>query len=258
MVLRAISLSLQDESPTAYPPISEKGKGLLKSFVVDHDKLRRMKRDNVDGSYDCSICQDEMILGTQGTQLPCKHYFCTDCIMQWLERSRSCPVCRSEIVTESEKEESSRQQQPHHTPIFLARGGQPPPSAVPTRADSPWHIRSPTDELLNSFDQRDAVPPLSLPPMSPDAILQPHRYASPSLDSPRPTSPIARPEILPISQPIPREPSEPAPPATTMNSSSRFRRSQGTPTRSMSSSGSSNSGPTPSRFASRLRSRIHR
>ncbi|CAH9094662.1 unnamed protein product [Cuscuta europaea] len=55
-------------------------------------------------SASCSICMDEFELGTGASQLPCKHFFHKDCIAPWLDRSKTCPLCRRQLPNEgSEK-----------------------------------------------------------------------------------------------------------------------------------------------------------
>lgn len=47
------------------------------------------------GEDQCAICQDPM---TKPVSLrPCRHMFCEDCVIQWLDREKTCPLCR-EIV----------------------------------------------------------------------------------------------------------------------------------------------------------------
>jgi hypothetical protein len=45
----------------------------------------------------CAICQDELVEGVTELVLPCGHCFHEDCIIPWLERSRSCPNCRKPV-----------------------------------------------------------------------------------------------------------------------------------------------------------------
>ncbi|XP_044257813.1 protein goliath-like [Tribolium madens] len=42
----------------------------------------------------CVICCESFLETDASRILPCKHKFHTQCITQWLEESRSCPVCR--------------------------------------------------------------------------------------------------------------------------------------------------------------------
>jgi hypothetical protein len=42
----------------------------------------------------CPVCPDAL---TNGVSLECSHVFCEDCICEWLERHRTCPMCRAEV-----------------------------------------------------------------------------------------------------------------------------------------------------------------
>lgn len=43
---------------------------------------------------------DEFELGTGASQLPCEHFFHKDCIVPWLNRSNTCPLCRHKLPKE--------------------------------------------------------------------------------------------------------------------------------------------------------------
>jgi len=45
----------------------------------------------------CCICLDEYECGDTLTRMPCRHDFHTDCIGPWLERNRSCPLCKQDV-----------------------------------------------------------------------------------------------------------------------------------------------------------------
>ena len=49
---------------------------------------------NITSRYDCSICCDDKV---NPVVLICNHSFCEVCILKWLEREKTCPVCRTEI-----------------------------------------------------------------------------------------------------------------------------------------------------------------
>ena len=62
-------------------------------------KLEKLRIDgNVENqpTITCSVCFDEIPAGTEAIRLPCSHHFHGDCIDQWLETSKLCPVCRFE------------------------------------------------------------------------------------------------------------------------------------------------------------------
>jgi hypothetical protein len=44
---------------------------------------------------DCTICSN-VIDQKNKTRLECEHEFCTQCIEQWFESKKSCPVCRKD------------------------------------------------------------------------------------------------------------------------------------------------------------------
>lgn len=45
-------------------------------------------------SADCCICMEEMSLGMMVAVLPCSHFMHYPCILQWLEHTNACPLCR--------------------------------------------------------------------------------------------------------------------------------------------------------------------
>lgn len=41
----------------------------------------------------CSICLDEFVEADPGVPTRCRHSYHLQCIMQWAQRSRECPLC---------------------------------------------------------------------------------------------------------------------------------------------------------------------
>ncbi|PVH99701.1 hypothetical protein DM02DRAFT_710489 [Periconia macrospinosa] len=68
---------------------------------------------------ECSICMDEVAVGEQVTELPCKHWFHHPCIAAWLSEHNTCPHCRKGI--KGEETSASAQQGGHGA----ASGGDP-------------------------------------------------------------------------------------------------------------------------------------
>ncbi|KAJ0404698.1 hypothetical protein ATCC90586_001248 [Pythium insidiosum] len=48
------------------------------------------------GNPDCSICYEPM---HYPVKLACSHMFCEECVMEWFDRERSCPLCRASVLT---------------------------------------------------------------------------------------------------------------------------------------------------------------
>lgn len=47
-------------------------------------------------SKECSICFNNIKSYHNGI-LPCGHMFHSDCILKWIERSSTCPLCRQSL-----------------------------------------------------------------------------------------------------------------------------------------------------------------
>jgi E3 ubiquitin-protein ligase RNF115/126 len=56
---------------------------------------------------ECSICMDEVNIGEQVTELPCKHWFHHQCVSAWLAEHDTCPHCRKGITKGSEGRENN-------------------------------------------------------------------------------------------------------------------------------------------------------
>ena len=52
----------------------------------------------------CAVCKDEFVVNTEAKQLPCNHIYHPDCILPWLSKNNSCPVCRFSLPTEDQEE----------------------------------------------------------------------------------------------------------------------------------------------------------
>lgn len=98
MLMRAITLSLNQVQPSsAPPPISASDAEHLERITLTCDIVKRLQRKDY---RECPICQEEFatMTGSTAARLPCDHIFCVNCIRQWLDSSRTCPVCRLEVV----------------------------------------------------------------------------------------------------------------------------------------------------------------
>lgn len=56
----------------------------------------------------CAVCQDKYCVGDTVCKLPCGHEYHKDCVVPWLERHCTCPVCRHEVGKMQEPETASQ------------------------------------------------------------------------------------------------------------------------------------------------------
>ncbi|XP_073813526.1 E3 ubiquitin-protein ligase RNF181 homolog [Musca autumnalis] len=67
--------------------------------VTDNDD-----KDNLE----CAVCKQPAENGEKYKILPCKHEFHEECVLLWLKKANSCPLCRFELETDDEAYEELR------------------------------------------------------------------------------------------------------------------------------------------------------
>jgi len=50
-----------------------------------------------EGKGECSVCMDDVYIGSEVVVLPCTHWFHQDCAATWLQEHNTCPICRKGI-----------------------------------------------------------------------------------------------------------------------------------------------------------------
>lgn len=57
----------------------------------------KVTQKHVDNGAQCTTCMDIFVLDETVCQLNCSHIFHKQCIVPWLERQKTCPICRQEV-----------------------------------------------------------------------------------------------------------------------------------------------------------------
>lgn len=65
---------------------------------ASESSIKALEMVKVEGSKQCSICLEELMIGSEATCMPCSHLYHGLCIRHWLEESKVCPLCRFEIA----------------------------------------------------------------------------------------------------------------------------------------------------------------
>ncbi|XP_047323766.1 probable E3 ubiquitin-protein ligase HIP1 [Impatiens glandulifera] len=79
---------------------------IAEEHVLKHLRKSIYQRTSVDtmgcgGDHDdikCSICQEEYMIGEEVGGLDCNHVYHLDCIHQWLQVKKWCPICKAEAA----------------------------------------------------------------------------------------------------------------------------------------------------------------
>lgn len=96
---------------------------------IDALPRKRVSEDMLGSEHkaECSICMDEVNIGEEVTELPCKHWFHHSCVSAWLLEHDTCPHCRQGITKQPEGGSDAQ---------ASASGTQVPASAPPTGSRS--------------------------------------------------------------------------------------------------------------------------
>ncbi|XP_037952878.1 E3 ubiquitin-protein ligase RNF181 homolog [Teleopsis dalmanni] len=62
--------------------------------------LHDITEDDVKNDVKCPVCLKPAEIAEQFKVLPCKHKYHEECILLWLKKTNSCPLCRYELETD--------------------------------------------------------------------------------------------------------------------------------------------------------------
>eukprot|EP00667_Euglena_gracilis_P013713 EG_transcript_14161 len=95
----------------------------------------------------CTVCQEDFRLGERATLLTCGHLFHADCITPWLEKNRTCPLCRKEVVNVRE-ERLAAQATAHRSPPAVTQSRHPVQYRVVEGTPATVHSYTPSHTRL--------------------------------------------------------------------------------------------------------------
>ena len=81
------------------PPTSKKAIKELKRFKMS-EKYTKKDTKSKNEKPSCCICIADIGIGDLTLMLPCGHLFHDPCVVGWLEKNNTCPVCRFELPSE--------------------------------------------------------------------------------------------------------------------------------------------------------------
>ncbi|KAG4170740.1 hypothetical protein ERO13_A12G166150v2 [Gossypium hirsutum] len=103
LLRRALAESALLTNNTMVPANETSVKKMLKRVRVEYrdqrqDVQQSTKKRRVEAES-CTICLEEIKVGSSASQMPCSHMFHSGCIEKWLKQSHYCPLCRFELPT---------------------------------------------------------------------------------------------------------------------------------------------------------------
>ncbi|KAI3414622.1 RING-type E3 ubiquitin transferase [Psidium guajava] len=75
----------------------ERGPAPAPRSVIDAMPIIKITQTHLRANADCPVCKEEFELGSEASMMPCHHIYHSDCIIPWLIRHNSCPLCRYEM-----------------------------------------------------------------------------------------------------------------------------------------------------------------
>lgn len=130
---RVMSQLMEQNANNGPPPASAE--------VIDNLPTKKIDKSMMgdDGKAECSICMDNVELGTDVAVLPCTHWFHFDCIKSWLVEHDTCPHCRKSIA--QQQQDRAGPSSPERRRRYSRRSSNVS-NPIPGAPDSPSALRN--------------------------------------------------------------------------------------------------------------------
>lgn len=97
-----------DPQPNNIPSLDEFFDGMIENNIrpgpppaspsaIEALPMVKVTETQLSSDPNCPICKDEFEVDVEVRELPCKHFYHSDCILPWLHMHNTCPVCRHEL-----------------------------------------------------------------------------------------------------------------------------------------------------------------
>lgn len=82
--------------PSTTTPTTEETK-----IVVEQSGAPKVRIFSQEHRVACPVCRDDYDLESKSVRLPCSHLFHSPCILPWIEKRNTCPLCRFALPTDA-------------------------------------------------------------------------------------------------------------------------------------------------------------
>ena len=101
--------------------------------------------DDETSSEDCAVCKEGFEKKQIAHRLPCGHMYHRDCILPWIQKHNTCPVCRHVLPSEPQQQNSSTPSPPTTT---STNRSSPAPSSSSSVSNSSDVITTSLDAMV--------------------------------------------------------------------------------------------------------------
>ncbi|BES92225.1 Zinc finger, C3HHypothetical protein type (RING finger) [Nesidiocoris tenuis] len=72
--------------------------------------IEKLPQIQMEPGSKCTICLKDFASEEKARQLPCRHAFHDECILPWLKKTSTCPMCRHDLPTDDETYEEYKKE----------------------------------------------------------------------------------------------------------------------------------------------------